>query len=203
MAPTNAPEAERPEITASSSDRQPGVFRVHRCDFMGLKGLQNGLLRLTTCGSRAENIVDGRGRGALPWRCAPSIPAADPAGGLRRGAETGARMATVWAKERQQWGHRSASMRAVGRQTDGNRSRPLRGRKPDLADLGTGRFVANSISVSKRPWPSCSVPRRCGVAPMPPCRSAAAAAMKPPCRWPAGAKRRCRWSACCAMRAST
>jgi len=105
MARTNAPEAERPEITAFIVETDsPGFSVVHRCDFMGLKGLQNGLLRFTNVRVPAENIVDGRGRGlSLALRTLNTgrltLPAA--CGGALKQALA---MATVWAKERQQWG---------------------------------------------------------------------------------------------------
>jgi hypothetical protein len=105
MARTNAPEAERPEITAFIVETDsPGFSVVHRCDFMGLKGLQNGLLRFANVRVPAENIVDGRGRGlSLALRTLNTgrltLPAA--CGGALKQALA---MATVWAKERQQWG---------------------------------------------------------------------------------------------------
>jgi alkylation response protein AidB-like acyl-CoA dehydrogenase len=105
MARTNAPEAERPEITAFIVETDsPGFSVVHRCDFMGLKGLQNGLLRFADVRVPAENIVDGRGRGlSLALRTLNTgrltLPAA--CGGALKQALA---MATVWARERQQWG---------------------------------------------------------------------------------------------------
>jgi alkylation response protein AidB-like acyl-CoA dehydrogenase len=105
MARTNAPDAERPEITAFIVETDsPGFSVVHRCDFMGLKGLQNGLLRFDNLRVPAENIVDGRGRGlSLALRTLNTgrltLPAA--CGGAMKQSLA---MATVWAKERQQWG---------------------------------------------------------------------------------------------------
>ncbi len=105
MARTNAPEAERPEITAFIVETDsPGFSVAHRCDFMGLKGLQNGLLRFDNVRVPAENIIDGRGRGlSLALRTLNTgrltLPAA--CGGAMKQALA---MATVWAKERQQWG---------------------------------------------------------------------------------------------------
>ena len=105
MARTNPPAAERPEITAFIVETDsPGFSVTHRCEFMGLKGLQNGLLRFDNVRVPAENIVDGRGRGlSLALRTLNTgrltLPAA--CGGAMKQALA---MATVWAKERQQWG---------------------------------------------------------------------------------------------------
>lgn len=105
MARTNPPQAERPEITAFIVETAtPGFSVTHRCDFMGLKGLQNGLLRFDNVRVPVENIVDGRGRGlALALRTLNTgrltLPAA--CGGAMKQALA---MATVWARERRQWG---------------------------------------------------------------------------------------------------
>jgi len=105
MARTNPPEAERPEISAFVVETDsPGFSVVHRCDFMGLKGLQNGLLRFDNLRVPAENLIDGRGRGlSLALRTLNTgrltLPAA--CGGAIKQALA---MATLWAQERQQWG---------------------------------------------------------------------------------------------------
>ncbi|NJC89062.1 MAG: DNA polymerase II [Desulfuromonas sp.] len=105
MARTNDPQAERPEITAFIVETDsPGFSVEHRCDFMGLKGLQNGLLRFANVRVPAENIVDGRGRGlSLALRTLNTgrltLPAA--CGGALKQALA---MATEWSRERQQWG---------------------------------------------------------------------------------------------------
>jgi len=124
MARTNPPQAERPEITAFIVETDwPGFSVEHRCDFMGLKGLQNGLLRFDDVRIPAENIVEGRGRGlSLALRTLNTgrltLPAA--CGGAMKQALA---MATVWAKERQQWGapigeHEAVAAKLAGMAAD-------------------------------------------------------------------------------------
>ena len=41
----------------------PGVEVVHRCDFMGLRGIQNGIIRFNNVRVPAENVIWGEGLG--------------------------------------------------------------------------------------------------------------------------------------------
>ncbi|MEJ2520006.1 MAG: acyl-CoA dehydrogenase family protein [Desulfuromonadales bacterium] len=105
MARTNGLKEQPAEITAFVVEGDsPGLSVAHRCDFMGLKGLQNGLLTFENVRVPAENIVEGKGRGlSLALRTLNTgrltLPAA--CGGAMKQALA---MATDWAKERQQWG---------------------------------------------------------------------------------------------------
>jgi len=55
---------ERPQISAFIVERNyPGVEVVQRCRFMGLAGMENGILKLTDVKVPAENIILGEGRG--------------------------------------------------------------------------------------------------------------------------------------------
>ena len=105
MARTNDPKEAKPEITAFIVEgNSEGLSTEHRCDFMGLKGINNGLLNFNNVLVPKENIVLGLGRGlALALRTLNTgrltLPAAG--GGAMKQALA---MATKWARERRQWG---------------------------------------------------------------------------------------------------
>ncbi len=105
MARTNDPQAERPEITAFIVEADtPGFSTLHRCDFMGLKGLQNGLLKFENVRVPKENIIEGLGRGlklALQTLNTGRLTLPAASGGAMKQVLA---MATQWANERKQWG---------------------------------------------------------------------------------------------------
>jgi alkylation response protein AidB-like acyl-CoA dehydrogenase len=96
---------ERKQITAFLVEKSmPGFEVSHRCDFMGLKGIQNGVLRFKNLRVPKSNIVWGPGLGlklALITLNAGRI--AIPAGCVGT-AKRCLQITREWARERKQWG---------------------------------------------------------------------------------------------------
>jgi alkylation response protein AidB-like acyl-CoA dehydrogenase len=96
---------ERKQITAFIVETDtPGFEVIHRCDFMGLRGIQNGLLNFENVKVPVENIIGAPGEGlkiALVTLNTGrlSIPATTSAGG-----KAAILVGSKWAREREQWG---------------------------------------------------------------------------------------------------
>jgi alkylation response protein AidB-like acyl-CoA dehydrogenase len=96
---------EHKQITAFIVETDtPGFETVHRCMFMGLHGIQNGLLRFTNLKIPRENIILGEGEGlklALMTLNTGRLTLPAASTGISKWC---LRVSRQWSLERQQWG---------------------------------------------------------------------------------------------------
>ncbi len=96
---------ERKQISAFIVEKDmPGFEVVHRCQFMGLKGIQNGLLRFTNVKVPKENIILEEGKGLKIALTTLNTGRLTMPAAVTGGSKWCLRVARDWANERVQWG---------------------------------------------------------------------------------------------------
>lgn len=123
---------EKPQITAFIVETDtPGFEVVHRCSFMGIRGISNGLLRFTNVKVPAENIIGQPGQGlkiALTTLNTGrlTMPSTSVAAG-----KVALHFSKDWSNERIQWGAPIGKHQAVGRM---------------IADMTANTFAMDSMT---------------------------------------------------------
>jgi hypothetical protein len=96
---------ERQQITAFIVEKEmPGFEVVHRCEFMGIRAIQNGLLRFNNVKVPKENIIWGLGKGlklALITLNTGRLTVPAACTGMARQC---VRIVRRWSGQREQWG---------------------------------------------------------------------------------------------------
>lgn len=111
---------EKQQITAFIVEADwPGIEVVHRCDFMGIRGIQNGLMRFQDVKVPAENLLGEVGKGLKLALATLNIGRLTLPAACTGAAKQCLSIARRWGNDREQWGSKIGEHEA-GRQKIAN-----------------------------------------------------------------------------------